>query len=90
MLDHIHVTDKPSQIGFYSGIIDSIFAVAQFVSLYEFGKLSGSSSPARTEVLRLTRVVIIQTDADESRSSFWRSSASRSARSRSDSRKRSS
>ncbi|KDQ14707.1 hypothetical protein BOTBODRAFT_32469 [Botryobasidium botryosum FD-172 SS1] len=40
MMEDLHVTDDPSQIGFYSGLVDSVFAVAQLATAYRWGKLS--------------------------------------------------
>jgi len=36
----LHLTDDPSQIGFYSGIVESAFALAQLCSIYQWAKLS--------------------------------------------------
>ncbi|KDQ14750.1 hypothetical protein BOTBODRAFT_32505 [Botryobasidium botryosum FD-172 SS1] len=40
MMEELHVTDDPSQIGFYSGLVDSSFAIAQLFMVYRWGKLS--------------------------------------------------
>ncbi|KAL1947733.1 hypothetical protein VTO73DRAFT_13457 [Trametes versicolor] len=40
MMEHIHVTDDHSKIGFYSGIVESSFAVAQVISIYQWARLS--------------------------------------------------
>ncbi|KAI0781048.1 MFS general substrate transporter [Trametes elegans] len=40
MMDHLHLTDDPSKIGFYSGLVESSFAVAQVVSIYQWARLS--------------------------------------------------
>ncbi|KZP15464.1 MFS general substrate transporter [Athelia psychrophila] len=39
-LSNLHVTDDPKQIGFYSGLVESTFAVFQLVSIYYLSKLS--------------------------------------------------
>ncbi|KZP26906.1 MFS general substrate transporter [Athelia psychrophila] len=39
-LSSLHVTDDPKQIGFYSGLVESTFAVFQLVSIYNLSKLS--------------------------------------------------
>ncbi|KAG5645916.1 hypothetical protein DXG03_005063 [Asterophora parasitica] len=36
----LNVTNDPSQIGFYSGLVESSFAVAQLLSIYQWAKLS--------------------------------------------------
>ncbi|KAH9946226.1 MFS general substrate transporter [Epithele typhae] len=42
MMEHLHLTNDPSRIGFYSGIVESSFALAQVVSIYQWAKLSDS------------------------------------------------
>ncbi|KAF5367225.1 hypothetical protein D9757_012229 [Collybiopsis confluens] len=36
----LHLTDDPSKTGFYSGLLDSTFAVAQFLAIYQWSRLS--------------------------------------------------
>ncbi|KAI0637079.1 MFS general substrate transporter [Trametes polyzona] len=40
MMEHIHVTEDHSKIGFYSGLVESSFAVAQVISIYQWARLS--------------------------------------------------
>ncbi|KAI0035731.1 MFS general substrate transporter [Vararia minispora EC-137] len=40
MMTDLHVTDDPSRIGFYSGLVESSFAVAQVLSIYHWARLS--------------------------------------------------
>lgn len=40
MMEELHVSDKPSEIGFYSGLVDSCFAVAQCCTILQWGRLS--------------------------------------------------
>ncbi|RDX56894.1 MFS general substrate transporter [Lentinus brumalis] len=40
MMEHLHVTEDRSKIGFYSGLVESSFAVAQVISIYQWAKLS--------------------------------------------------
>ncbi|KAF8529849.1 major facilitator superfamily domain-containing protein [Gautieria morchelliformis] len=40
MMRDLHVTDRPSRIGFYSGLVDSLFAISQLFSIYHWAKLS--------------------------------------------------
>ncbi|TFK55183.1 MFS general substrate transporter [Heliocybe sulcata] len=40
MMETMHVTDDPSRIGFYSGLVESVFAVAQLISIYQWARLS--------------------------------------------------
>ncbi|KAJ3964204.1 major facilitator superfamily domain-containing protein [Lentinula raphanica] len=36
----LKLTDDPSQTGFYSGLVESTFAVTQFLAIYQWSKLS--------------------------------------------------
>ncbi|KAF5367210.1 hypothetical protein D9757_012213 [Collybiopsis confluens] len=36
----LHLTDDPSKTGFYSGLVESTFAVTQFLAIYQWSKLS--------------------------------------------------
>ncbi|TCD61670.1 hypothetical protein EIP91_008092 [Steccherinum ochraceum] len=40
MMEHLHVTEDHSKIGFYSGMVESIFAIAQLLSIYQWAKFS--------------------------------------------------
>ncbi|KIM27572.1 hypothetical protein M408DRAFT_330004, partial [Serendipita vermifera MAFF 305830] len=40
MMEDLKVTDKPSEIGFYSGLVDSSFAIAQCCTILQWGRLS--------------------------------------------------
>ncbi|OBZ75636.1 hypothetical protein A0H81_04450 [Grifola frondosa] len=40
MMDHLHLTEDRSKIGFYSGLVESSFAVSQVFSIYQWAKLS--------------------------------------------------
>ncbi|KAI0361978.1 MFS general substrate transporter [Trametes cingulata] len=40
MMEHLHVTEDHSRIGFYSGLVESSFAIAQVVSIYQWARLS--------------------------------------------------
>ncbi|KAI6043087.1 major facilitator superfamily domain-containing protein [Pisolithus marmoratus] len=39
-MSDLHLTDDPSRIGFYSGMVESTFAVSQLCSIYLWAKLS--------------------------------------------------
>ncbi|KAF9228644.1 MFS general substrate transporter [Gyrodon lividus] len=39
-MNDLHLTDDPSRIGFYSGLVESTFAVAQLTSIYQWARLS--------------------------------------------------
>ncbi|KAJ7465044.1 major facilitator superfamily domain-containing protein [Mycena latifolia] len=36
----LHVTDDPSKIGFYSGLVESVAAIAQLITIWHWAKLS--------------------------------------------------
>ncbi|KZP23636.1 MFS general substrate transporter [Athelia psychrophila] len=39
-MDYLHVTNDPKRIGFYSGLVESAFALFQLVAIYNMAKLS--------------------------------------------------
>lgn len=39
-IEDLHVTDDPSKIGYYAGIIESIFAFTTFSTVLAWGRLS--------------------------------------------------
>ncbi|KAG2115131.1 major facilitator superfamily domain-containing protein [Suillus discolor] len=39
-MSDLHLTDDPSKIGFYSGLVESAFAVSQLCSIYHWARLS--------------------------------------------------
>ncbi|KAK7049264.1 hypothetical protein VNI00_005865 [Paramarasmius palmivorus] len=41
-ISYLHITDDSSQIGFYSGLVESSFAVAQLCSIYQWTRLSNA------------------------------------------------
>src|ERR1700761_31146 len=41
MMEELKVTDQRSKIGFYSGLVDSIFAVCQLFTIFQWARLSG-------------------------------------------------
>ena len=40
MMEFLQVTDKKSEIGFYSGLVDSTFAFGQLMTAFHWGRLS--------------------------------------------------
>ncbi|KAG9034984.1 hypothetical protein FRB95_012274 [Tulasnella sp. JGI-2019a] len=40
MVDELGVTNNPADIGFYSGLVDSLFAAAQLMTVFQWGRLS--------------------------------------------------
>ncbi|KAG1819574.1 major facilitator superfamily domain-containing protein [Suillus subaureus] len=39
-MSDLHLTDDPSKIGFYSGLVESVFAMSQLCSIYQWAKIS--------------------------------------------------
>ncbi|KAG1749005.1 major facilitator superfamily domain-containing protein [Suillus paluster] len=39
-MSDLHLTDDPSKIGFYSGLVESLFAISQLCSIYHWAKIS--------------------------------------------------
>ncbi|EIW85420.1 MFS general substrate transporter [Coniophora puteana RWD-64-598 SS2] len=39
-MSDLHVTDDPSRIGFYSGLVESAFAISQLCSIYQWARIS--------------------------------------------------
>jgi MFS family permease len=39
-MSDLHLTDDPSKIGFYSGLVESVFAISQLCSIYHWAKIS--------------------------------------------------
>lgn len=81
MLSDLHVADRSSQVGFYSGIVDSVFSIAQLGSLYHFGRLSGMLNHAATHEFRYIDAFLLQTKSDAVQSFSWDSVELRSAHS---------
>lgn len=48
MMERLHLTDDPNKIGFYSGLVESSFAVSQLCCIYNWARISGEhpSCPA--------------------------------------------
>lgn len=40
MMADLHLTDDPSRVGFYSGLVESSFAIFQLFSIYQWARLS--------------------------------------------------
>ncbi|KAG8875169.1 hypothetical protein FRB97_005352 [Tulasnella sp. 331] len=40
MVEELHVAKKPADIGFYSGLVDGLFACAQLLTIFQWGRLS--------------------------------------------------
>lgn len=41
MMERLHLTDDPNKIGFYSGLVESSFAVSQLCCIYNWARISG-------------------------------------------------
>jgi hypothetical protein len=47
MIDDLHLAADPRRIGFYSGLVESTFAISQLVSIYHWARLSGACHTRR-------------------------------------------
>jgi uncharacterized membrane protein len=39
-IEELGITDNPDRVGFYSGLVESVFAFVQFFTVYHWAKLS--------------------------------------------------
>lgn len=39
-IEELKITDNPDKVGFYSGLVESVFAFVQFFTVYHWAKLS--------------------------------------------------
>ena len=44
MMAHLHITNDPSRVGFYSGLAESAFSISSLLSIYQWARLSGAYS----------------------------------------------
>ncbi|WVQ78344.1 hypothetical protein IAT38_000429 [Cryptococcus sp. DSM 104549] len=58
MVEELGVTDNPDKVGFYSGLVESVFAFVQFFTVYHWAKLSDQIGRKPVLVLGLTGVAI--------------------------------
>lgn len=42
MMAHLHLTNDPLRVGFYSGLAESAFSVSSLFSIYQWARLSGA------------------------------------------------
>lgn len=45
MMAHLHLTNDPSRVGFYSGLAESVFSICSLFSIYQWARLSGACLP---------------------------------------------
>ncbi len=45
MMAHLHLTNDPSRVGFYSGLAESAFSICSLFSIYQWARLSGAPLP---------------------------------------------
>ena len=76
-MEELKVTDDPSNIGLYSGSVDSIFALAQLFTTYQWGKLSDRIGRRPVLMMGLSGVVLSTTCFGLS-NSLWAALISRS------------
>ena len=57
MMERLHLTDDPNKIGFYSGLVESSFAVSQLCCIYNWARISGKQFIAATVTLVVSEVL---------------------------------
>ncbi|KIR25451.1 hypothetical protein I307_06034 [Cryptococcus deuterogattii 99/473] len=70
MVEELQVTDNPDRVGFYSGLVESVFAFVQFFTVYHWAQLSDRIGRKPVLLLGLTGVTISGSLFGLS-SSFW-------------------
>ncbi|WWC61050.1 uncharacterized protein I303_103628 [Kwoniella dejecticola CBS 10117] len=58
MVEELGVTDNPDRVGFYSGLVESVFAFIQFFTVYHWAKLSDRIGRKPVILFGLAGVVI--------------------------------
>ncbi|ODO10776.1 hypothetical protein I350_01374 [Cryptococcus amylolentus CBS 6273] len=58
MVEELGVTDNPDRVGFYSGLVESVFAFVQFFTVYHWAKMSDKIGRKPVLLLGLTGVAI--------------------------------
>ncbi|WVQ71733.1 hypothetical protein IAR50_001274 [Cryptococcus sp. DSM 104548] len=58
MVEELGVTDNPDRVGFYSGLVESVFAFVQFFTVYHWATLSDKIGRKPVLLLGLTGVAI--------------------------------
>ncbi|AAW41597.2 expressed protein [Cryptococcus deneoformans JEC21] len=58
MVEELQVTDNPDHVGFYSGLVESVFAFVQFFTVYHWAQLSDCIGRKPVLLLGLTGVAI--------------------------------
>ncbi|TDL24543.1 MFS general substrate transporter [Rickenella mellea] len=71
MMEVLKVTDKPSEVGYYSGIVDSLFAVCELFTICHWGKLSDRIGRKPVLTLGLAGVALSSTSFGFSKSLPW-------------------
>ncbi|BGO90910.1 hypothetical protein NBRC10512_002338 [Rhodotorula toruloides] len=69
-IEDLHVTDDPSKIGYYAGIIESIFAFTTFSTVLAWGRLSDRIGRKPVLIIGLTGVTLSIVSFGLSKS-FW-------------------
>ncbi|KAG8748152.1 hypothetical protein FRC10_008885 [Ceratobasidium sp. 414] len=71
MIEDLGIADSPAQVGFYSGVVDSIFSFAQLFTIYAFGKMSDRVGRKPVILFGLSGVALSTTIFGLSNSFTW-------------------
>ncbi|KAG9091891.1 hypothetical protein FS749_016163 [Ceratobasidium sp. UAMH 11750] len=71
MIEDLGIADSPAQVGFYSGVVDSIFSFAQLFTIYAFGKMSDRVGRKPVILFGLSGVALSTTNFGLSNTFIW-------------------
>lgn len=72
MMAHLHLTNDPSRVGFYSGLAESVFSICSLFSIYQWARLSGARLPVIFYLL-LYLIYILRRNRTSARYFHWHS-----------------
>jgi hypothetical protein len=70
MMAHLHLTNDPSRVGFYSGLAESVFSICSLFSIYQWARLSGARLP---HIFYFTSSSFSRRNRTSARSFHWHS-----------------
>lgn len=77
MMAHLHLTNDPSRVGFYSGLAESAFSICSLFSIYQWARLSGARLPfflslERSRILSYIINLYLRRNRTSARDFHWR------------------